>query len=363
MIDLAALNALPAAEFAPALEGIFEHSPWVAQRTAPARPFASRLDLLDAMRGVVARAGSEDQLRLIRAHPKLGARGRSRGQLTPASQGEQRRAGLDACSDAQFALLEALNREYEARFDIPFILAVRGHGPASIIAAMRRRLSNEVAAEHLTALREIGLIAGYRLTAVVRAPAAAEARAMMARLAGADADGVTAAVHDRLREWLLAANFELLLDADGVLLGRRQTGGAPGPCLLLGVQSDAAHGALRHQGLGPALLALTVVGQWSATAAQRPVDVLWLLRTAPAPRLDATAFVVPPSAGPAAPLDATLRGGDGDWVLEALQRAGIATASVRLAATADRSAAAAPGLDAAAAALENDLSTFGSPHV
>jgi OHCU decarboxylase len=362
MMDLAELNALPAAQFARALEGIFEHSPWVAERTASARPFASRLDLLDAMRGVVARADSEDQLRLIRAHPKLGARGRNRAQLTEASQGEQRRAGLDACSDAEFALLAALNREYEARFDIPFILAVRGHGPASIIAAMRRRLTNAAAAEQATALSEIGLIAGYRLTAAVRAPAAAEARAMVARLAAADADGVSATVHDRLREWLLAANFELLRDADGILLGRRQAGGALGSCLLLGVQSDAAHGALRHQGLGPALLALAVVAEWSAAAVQRPVDVLWLARTEPVPRIDATVFAAPLPAAGARPLDPALRAGDGDWVLEALQKAGIDPASVRLAAAAGRFAAAS-GLDVAAAALENDLSTLGNPHV
>ena len=53
MIRLEQLNALPAGEFVATLGGIFEHSAWVAQRAAAARPFGSRLQLLAAMRAAV----------------------------------------------------------------------------------------------------------------------------------------------------------------------------------------------------------------------------------------------------------------------------------------------------------------------
>src|SRR5208283_2826729 len=71
MIALDQLNALPPGDFVAALAGIFEHSPWVAERVQTQRPFASRLQLLDAMRAAVHDAPLAEQLSLIRAHPKL----------------------------------------------------------------------------------------------------------------------------------------------------------------------------------------------------------------------------------------------------------------------------------------------------
>jgi len=163
VITLAALNALPATEFVAALDGIFEHSPWVAARVEPARPFDSGQALLAAMRRAVDDAGIEAQLALIRAHPQLGARGRQRAALTAESSQEQRRAGLDACTDEEFARLQRLNAAYVDKFGFPFILAVRGHTPASILADVERRLAHDPDRERRTALEQIGLIAGYRL--------------------------------------------------------------------------------------------------------------------------------------------------------------------------------------------------------
>jgi OHCU decarboxylase len=171
VIALSELNLLPADEFVARLGGIFEHSPWVAMRVAGARPFDSRQQLLDAMRMAVDEATPEEQLALIRAHPKLGLIGRRREELTEASSREQHRAGLEACTAEEAARLETLNAAYLEKFAVPFILAVRGHNPASIIASCERRLTNDWPLEQRTALREIGLIAGYRLADVVAAPA------------------------------------------------------------------------------------------------------------------------------------------------------------------------------------------------
>jgi OHCU decarboxylase len=170
VIALDELNRLSSEEFVQTLGGIFEHSPWVAQRAAILRPFASRLHLLDAMRSVVKGASGEEQLALINAHPKLGSRGRSRQQLTQASSQEQKRAGLDALSDEQFTQFESMNAAYVEKFGIPFILAVRGHDPPSIIAQMQRRLHHDRAGEIPAALHEIGLIAGFRLAEAVSDP-------------------------------------------------------------------------------------------------------------------------------------------------------------------------------------------------
>jgi OHCU decarboxylase len=167
VITLGELNVLPADEFVARLAGIFEHSPWVAERVAAARPFDSRVRLLDAMRAAVDEATPAEQLALIRAHPKLGLRGRPRAELTEASAREQQGAGLEACTPGDLARLNELNTAYEEKFAMPFILAVRGHTPQSIIASCERRLANDWQFEQRAALREIGLIAGYRLTEAV----------------------------------------------------------------------------------------------------------------------------------------------------------------------------------------------------
>lgn len=166
-VTLAQLNALAADEFVSRLAGIFEHSPWVAARAAARRPFATRRELLDAMRRVVDEASAAEQLTLIRAHPQLGARGRSRGDLTSASAQEQRGAGLQACTPEDFARLDLLNAAYQRKFAMPFIMAVRGHGPPSILAAFAARLTNPPAIEQAAALREIGVIAEFRLADAV----------------------------------------------------------------------------------------------------------------------------------------------------------------------------------------------------
>ncbi len=167
MITLEALNGMPVSEFVAALAGVFEHSPWVGERTAPARPFASREHLLQTMLAIVAAASLAEQMALIRAHPELGAVGRRNAQLTKASAREQKRAGLEACSDEQFAELRRLNSAYAEKFGFPFILFVRGHEPRSIIATCQSRLHNAAEVERRTALAEIGMIAAQRLAELV----------------------------------------------------------------------------------------------------------------------------------------------------------------------------------------------------
>jgi N-carbamoyl-L-amino-acid hydrolase len=273
MITLEALNTLPVDEFTSILGTIFEHSSWVAQRAATARPFSSRLELLDAMRAVVQAAPIEEQLGLIRAHPQLGARGRKRLELTEASAHEQRRAGLDACTDEEFAQLLLLNTAYVEKFAFPFILAVRGHDPDSILAAMSDRLNNDVEAERNTALAQIGLIGGYRLADLVGSPAGAEVKAMRDRLvssattadtvpttAAPSASAPSATAAALLREWMLAANLEVYPGAAGNLAGVQQNDPNV-PCLLVGLFSDSTTEVLRRDGGLGSLLGIAVAQQ------------------------------------------------------------------------------------------------------
>ena len=271
MITLEALNALPVETFTATLGTIFEHSPWVAQRAASSRPFASRLDLLDAMRTAVREAPLQDQLSLIRAHPQLGARGRKRLELTEASSREQRRAGLDACSDEEFAELMRLNTAYVQKFDFPFILAVRGNDPDSILAFMRGRLNNDLEQERHTALTQIGLIGGYRLADMVASSAAAEVRAMHARVTRAQAVS-----EPLLREWMLAAGLDVragfaftppsATSSTSLPKGANThsiaaaspTSAVPNACFLFGAYFDTATRTPRRDGSLSSLLGVAV---------------------------------------------------------------------------------------------------------
>ena len=168
-MTLADLNARDQRGFVLALEGIFEHSPWVAEGAWSRRPFASfdalYRALADAMRG----AGEAAHLALIRAHPQLAGKAALRGDLTRDSHAEQSGAGLDRCSTDDLARLGKLNRAYEAKFGFPFVLAVKGLDRAAILARFAERLKRDSATEIAEALQQIERIAWFRLKAVIEA--------------------------------------------------------------------------------------------------------------------------------------------------------------------------------------------------
>jgi len=299
VIELERLNALPTAEFVSNLDGIFEHSPWVAQRAAARRPFVSRLDLLDAMRSVVAEATPPEQTALICAHPQLGSRGRNPGGLTVASAREQRRAGLQACTPEDFARLDALNSAYLDRFAMPFILAVRGHDPESIIATFAARLGNEPALERRTALREIGLIAGYRLADAVATPASALMTSMINRLSRVRLAGVgSEAATSLIREWLLSLDLDVTTDELGQVIGRRHGSMANPTTLFMGVSWRPDDCRVQPDGDRSVVLAIAVLQQIRHLGLALPYDLAIFAPSAERGVDDGGMGAVPPFGGP-----------------------------------------------------------------
>ncbi len=168
MLTLQQLNAASPGEFERALDGIYEHSPWVVSGAAHKRPFRSLAHLKRALVESVRESGRDGRLRLIRAHPQLAGKAMVAGSLTTASMGEQNQAGLSHCSPEEFARLQQLNADYDARFGFPFILAVRGPRGTGltrqeIIETFARRLLNAPEFELAECLRNIDRIAELRL--------------------------------------------------------------------------------------------------------------------------------------------------------------------------------------------------------
>ena len=157
------LSSLPQQEFVAALDGVYEHSPWVAAAAWHKRPFKTLADLHGACSESVREADVERQLALIRAHPELAGKAAIRGELTEDSTREQSGAGLDRCSPEEFKRITELNRAYSEKFGFPFIIAVRGHTRESIIASLAERLQHTRGAEFEEALRQIDQIAMFRL--------------------------------------------------------------------------------------------------------------------------------------------------------------------------------------------------------
>ena len=162
------LNSATAAEALHLLDGLYEHSPWIAEQALAQRPFVSLAALKHAMVAVLSSASLDAQLALIRAHPELAGKAMESRSLTAESTSEQQQAGLTNCTPEELAHIRQLNAHYIAKFGFPFILAVRGPRGTGltkreIIATFERRLGHPEDFERAECLRHIHRIAEIRL--------------------------------------------------------------------------------------------------------------------------------------------------------------------------------------------------------
>jgi 2-oxo-4-hydroxy-4-carboxy-5-ureidoimidazoline decarboxylase len=171
-VSLDQLNAMPPAEFAAALAGIFEHGPWVAEATAAKRPFATITALHDAMLAAVRARPEMEQIAFLRGHPELAGLEARAGALTADSTREQASLGLADLPRTDAEQFAALNAAYDKRFGFPFIICVRHHTRDAILQRFERRLGNDAATEKAIALAEIAAITRLRLVAKVSGPGA-----------------------------------------------------------------------------------------------------------------------------------------------------------------------------------------------
>ncbi|WP_374671829.1 2-oxo-4-hydroxy-4-carboxy-5-ureidoimidazoline decarboxylase [Acidovorax temperans] len=167
-LTLEQLNAASPAEALSLLDGLYEHSPWIAEQALAQRPFRSLAHLKHALAQVVRTAELDAQLGLIRAHPELAGKAMVAKSLTAESTNEQSKAGLTECTPEEFERIQQLNAAYNERFGFPFILAVRGPrgtglSKQEIIDTFARRLDNHPEFELAEALRNIHRIAEIRL--------------------------------------------------------------------------------------------------------------------------------------------------------------------------------------------------------
>lgn len=276
MTTLQDLNRCDAAAFVDTLRGIYEHSPWIPQRAAAQRPFASAAALKLALQRVVETASTDEQLGLIRAHPELAGKAAIAGTLTQESTSEQAKSGLNLCSAAEYTTLHKLNADYNAKFGFPFILAVKGPDGngltrQAIIETFTRRLKNQRADEMAECLRQIHRIAELRINDLLKAapefgPAIMQRAETIAAWSDA-ADNLTCsymtAAHRRtaaqLAEWMAQAGMAARIDAVGNVVGRYLSDRPGAKTLMTGSHYDTVRDAGKYDGRLGILLPLAIV--------------------------------------------------------------------------------------------------------
>lgn len=170
MYTIETLNSSSSKQFIEIVGGIFEHSPWIAEKAEKSKPFTSIEQLFQKMVSIVENSSPEQKLKLINAHPNLG----ERVAMTTDSINEQKGAGLQDLTPEEYDNFIKLNKRYMDKFGFPFIIAVRGKNKEQIYDAMKARIGHEIDYEFQTALKEIYKIAKFRLREKIITTAATE---------------------------------------------------------------------------------------------------------------------------------------------------------------------------------------------
>ncbi len=162
-VSLAELNSRDRQGFVSVCGPLFEHSPWVAERTWQHRPFGSLSALHRELVATVEAASPEEKLGLISAHPDLVGRMAGGERLGELFAREQAAAGLDSLSPAEADLFRSCNRRYHEKFGFPFVICARQNRKEAILLEFPERLDQSREQEIATALVEIAKIAWLRL--------------------------------------------------------------------------------------------------------------------------------------------------------------------------------------------------------
>ncbi|MGI4848041.1 MAG: 2-oxo-4-hydroxy-4-carboxy-5-ureidoimidazoline decarboxylase, partial [Janthinobacterium lividum] len=286
-LTLDLLNHADGKRFSAALQGVYEDSPWIAERASAMQPFSSLSQLKLALQTVVSNATVDEQLGLIRAHPELAGRAALAGELTTHSAGEQAGAGLDQCSVDEYARLQQLNADYKSRFGFPFILAVRGpegHGlsRAAIIDTFARRLANRPEDEMAESLRQIHRIAELRLNSLLgHVPRFGDQVMAWSHIIGKLSDetgNLTCAyltpahraTAAQLLAWMQHAGMTAHIDVLGNVVGRYASHHPDARTLVTGSHFDTVRNGGRFDGREGILVAIAVVADLHARGITLP---------------------------------------------------------------------------------------------
>ncbi|WP_086611924.1 2-oxo-4-hydroxy-4-carboxy-5-ureidoimidazoline decarboxylase [Acetobacter indonesiensis] len=160
------INAMKRETFIATFGSVYQNAEWAAEEAYACRPFADASTLHTTLNAMVRGAPEGARIRVIRAYPGLEQFLAAAPDAPVFPDGNEAPAGLGRLSPEEFAQFRSLNKAYQERFDMPFVIYAEGRTSAEIMKALEQRLRYEPEVEIATALNEISLFAQDKLTTI-----------------------------------------------------------------------------------------------------------------------------------------------------------------------------------------------------
>jgi OHCU decarboxylase len=162
-MNLQEFDTAPAGELRPLLAACCDVPRWV-DRILDARPYADLAALTKVADEASRSLTDEEVAQALAAHPRIGDR--AEGESTEAAWSRKEQSGVGDDPAVREALA-AGNREYEQRFNRVFLICATGLSATEMLAALRRRLTNDDATETAVVQEELRKIALLRLAKAI----------------------------------------------------------------------------------------------------------------------------------------------------------------------------------------------------
>ncbi|HET6292465.1 MAG TPA: 2-oxo-4-hydroxy-4-carboxy-5-ureidoimidazoline decarboxylase [Kribbella sp.] len=162
-MDLQQFNSTPPDQLRPMLAACCDVQRWV-DRILTGRPYGELAAVTEVADRAARDLDDSEVAQALAAHPRIGDRADGDGTEATWSRKEQAGVGDDP---GIRAALTAGNREYEERFGRVFLICATGLSAEEMLTSLRRRLTNDEAAEAHVVRDELRKIAVLRLAKLV----------------------------------------------------------------------------------------------------------------------------------------------------------------------------------------------------
>ena len=168
MMNINNINKLDKIDFIAYFGNIFEESKFITEIAETKRPFKNKEKMISAFLMIFDDLDQENKINIIKKHPDLADKVKINKGLSKLSDDEQSRSGLKDCTEDEFNMFQKLNYSFKAKFNIPYILAVRNRNKNEIIEDFRNRLnSSDIQKEIEISINQVREIAKLRLKEII----------------------------------------------------------------------------------------------------------------------------------------------------------------------------------------------------
>ena len=167
-MNIDSINELSKEIFIINFNNIFEKSIFITKKAESKRHYRDKEHMINIFLSIFDSLKKKYKIQIIKNHPDLGNKIKINSELTKLSQEEQRKAGLDDCTEKEFEQFNELNSSFKLKFNIPFIFAVRGKNKNEILNEFYSRLGNlDINSEIDISVEQVKRIALLRLEELI----------------------------------------------------------------------------------------------------------------------------------------------------------------------------------------------------